>query len=212
MSRRSNIVLFASFLALSAMVPVWALSSLPSQLSQNRKLTATTVLTDVAGTNPLANFFQRLNDSPFSVALREDDLPFPIIETVHILALGLSVGVIMWIDLRLIGVTLKHQPVSQVVSQLEPCAIWGFVVMFLSGSLLFLAEPMKCYTATAFRLKAIMLVLAGLNVWYFHAKVYPKVADWDDAPVLPWQARLVGYVSIFMWFGIIIAGRWTAYF
>ena len=129
----------------------------------------------------LADFFQWLNNLPFSVALREDDWPFPIIETVHILGLGLSVGVIVWLDLRLIGVTMKRQ-------------------------------PMKCYTTLSFRLKAVMLVLTGVNVWYFHAKVYPTVASWDDAPVLPWQARMVGYLSIILWFGIIIAGRWTAYF
>jgi hypothetical protein len=212
MSRRSCIIAFLMFLASSIPVPGWAHPSLATDFNLHAEFTAAGVLTDAAGMNPVANFFQWLNDLPFSVALREDDWPFPIIETVHILSLGLSVGVILWIDLRLIGFTLKHHPVSVIVGQLEPWAKWGFLAMFLSGSLLFLSEPMKCYTATAFRLKATMLVLAGLNVWYFHAKVYPKVAEWDNAPVLPWQARMVGYVSIFMWFGIIIAGRWTAYF
>ena len=159
----------------------------------------------------LVTFFQWLNETPLSVALRENDWPFPIIETFHILGLGISVGVIIWVDLRLIGLTMRSQPVSQVVSQLEPWAIRGFVVMFLSGSLLFLAEPMKCYSTIAFRFKAVMLVLTSLNVWYFHAKVYPHVAEWDEAPVMPWRAKMVGYVSMVLWFGIIIAGRWTAY-
>src|ERR1700719_938380 len=114
----------------------------------------------------IAIFFQWLNDLPFSVALREDDWPFPIIETFHILGLGLSVGVIMWLDLRLIGLTLRRQRVSLVVTQLEPWALRGFAVMSLSGFLLFLPEPMKCYTAVAFRFKAVMLILTGLNVWY----------------------------------------------
>jgi hypothetical protein len=211
-SRRTCLIALLMFLASSIPVPAWAHPSLATGFNLRTEFTTAGVPTDAAGMNPVANFFQWLNDLPFSVALREDDWPFPIIETVHILALGLSVGVILWIDLRLIGFTLKHHPVSVVVSQLEPWAKWGFLAMFLSGSLLFLSEPMKCYTATAFRLKAVMLVLAGLNVWYFHARVYPKVAEWDNAPVLPWQARMVGYVSICMWFGIIIAGRWTAYF
>jgi hypothetical protein len=159
----------------------------------------------------LVSFFQWLNDLPLSVALRESDWPFPIIETFHILALGMSVGVIMWVDLRLIGITMRQHPLSQLVNQLEPWAIRGFGVMFLSGSLLFLAEPMKCYTTIAFRCKAIMLVLTALNVWYFHARVYPRVAEWDKAAVMPWQAKMVGYVSMVLWFGIIIAGRWTAY-
>lgn len=156
-------------------------------------------------------FFQWLNDLPFSVALREGDWPFPIIETVHVLGLGMSVGVILWVDLRLVGLALRQRPMSQVVRQLEPWATLGFAIMFLSGSLLFLAEPMKCYTALAFRFKALMLILTGLNVFYFHAKVYPSVSEWEVVEDTPWQAKTVGWLSIFLWFGIIIAGRWTAY-
>jgi hypothetical protein len=159
----------------------------------------------------LVDFFQWLNDSPVSVWLREEDWPFPVIETIHILALGISVGTIMWVDLRLMGFVTKRHPVSDLVEQLEPWAIGGFMVMFASGLLLFVSEPMKCYTTWAFRLKAVMLVLAAANVWFFHAKVYPGVAQWDEAAALPRQAKLVGFASMVLWFGIIIAGRWTAY-
>jgi hypothetical protein len=159
----------------------------------------------------LINLFQWLNDSSFSVWLREGDWPFPIVETVHILGLSLSVGTIMWIDLRLLGLVTKRYRASEVVGQLEPWAIRGFGVMFISGLFLFLAEPMKCYSALSFRLKAIMLVLSGLNVLYFHAKVNPHLVEWEKAAVLPWRPRMVGLVSLVLWFGIIIAGRWTAY-
>ena len=159
----------------------------------------------------LVSLFQWLNDSAFSVWLRESDAPFPIIETVHILALGLSVGTILWVDLRLLGFVTKHYRVSDVVERLEPWAIAGFTVMFASGLLLFISEPMKCYTAISFQLKAIMLVLTGVNVWYFHAKVYPSVAGWDEGEGMPWRAKMVGFVSMLLWFGIIVAGRWTAY-
>jgi len=159
----------------------------------------------------LVSVFQWLNDSAFSTWLRESDSPFPIIETVHIIGLGLSVGTILWVDLRLLGLVTTHYRVSDIVGQLEPWAIPGFMVMFVSGLLLFVSEPMKCYSTLSFRLKAVMLVLTGLNVWYFHAKVYPGVAEWDDNPVMLWQAKMVGLVSMVLWFGIIVAGRWTAY-
>ena len=159
----------------------------------------------------LVSLFQWLNDSAFSVWLRESDIPFPIIETVHILALGLSVGTIMWVDLRLLGRVTTRYRVSDVVSRLEPWAIAGFAVMFSSGLLLFISEPIKCYTTLSFQLKAVMLLLTGLNVWYFHAKVYPGVAEWDESAVMPRRAKMVGLVSMLLWFGIIIAGRWTAY-
>jgi len=159
----------------------------------------------------LVDLFQWLNESAVSVWLREGEWQFPIIETIHILGLGLSVGTILWVDLRLMGFVTKQHRISEIVEPLEPWAIAGFVVMFASGLLLFLAEPMKCFTTLSFQLKAVMLVLTGLNVWYFHAKVYPSVAEWDDAAVAPWRAKMVGVVSMFLWFGIIIAGRWTAY-
>lgn len=159
----------------------------------------------------LLSLCQWLNDSPFSTALREGDYPFPIIETIHILAVAFSVGVIMWVDLRLLDIVMRVEPASDIIGQLEPWAIGGFIVMFLSGSLLFLAEPMKCYTTTAFRIKAVLLLLAGLNVWYFHGRIYRDFADWGAGAVTPWRAKLVGLASLLLWFGIIIAGRWTAY-
>ena len=56
-----------------------------------------------------------------------------------------------------------------------------------------------------------MLILAGLNVWFFHRGIYRTIAKWDDDKTLPWQARMCGLLSLILWFGIIIAGRWTAY-
>src|SRR6266446_7768616 len=156
-------------------------------------------------------FMNWLNDTRGSVALREGAFFFPIIETFHVLGLGISVGVIMWLDLRLLGIAMRHQSITQMVDQLEKWAIRGFIVMFVSGLLLFYSEPLKCYNTLAFRLKVLMLIAAALNVWFFHSKVYPSVAEWDRAEALPWRAKMVGFLSLFLRFGIIIAGRWTAY-
>ncbi|HEU0049827.1 MAG TPA: DUF6644 family protein [Nitrososphaera sp.] len=158
------------------------------------------------------NFVTWLNNSPWSVWLRENDYAFATIETFHILGLGLSVGTIMWVDLRLIGISMKRYRVKEMVRQLEQLALYGFLVMFISGFLLLCSEPLKCYTILAFRLKATMLPLAGLNVLYFHSKgVFGTVSEWDEATITPWRARMVGTLSLILWFGIIIAGRWTAY-
>lgn len=157
-------------------------------------------------------FCQWLNDTQWSTYLREGDYPFPIIETFHVIGLAVSVGVVMWLDLRFLNLIMTDEPISSVVEQLEPWAMGGFSVMFVSGALLFLSEPMKCYSTLAFRLKVIMLILTGLNVLYFHAKLYARLPEFDRMSSPPWQLRMVGIVSFVFWFGIIIAGRWTAYF
>jgi hypothetical protein len=160
----------------------------------------------------LLHLVQWLDNTPLSLAMRSNDYFFAIDETLHVLGVSMSVGLIMWVDLRLLGWLMPDKPVSAILEMLEPWAIVGFGLMFVSGVLLLLSEPMKCYTTIAFRIKVVMLILAGLNVWYFHSRVYRHVAEWDDARVPPWTAKFVGLASLSLWFGIIIAGRWTAYF
>jgi hypothetical protein len=55
------------------------------------------------------------------------------------------------------------------------------------------------------------MLLAGLNVWLFHSRVYPKVATWDVEGVPPRRARIAGAVSLVLWIGIIFSGRMIAY-
>src|SRR5258707_1286361 len=135
------------------------------------------------------DFCMWLNATPWSTYIREGDYPFPIIETVHIIGLAFSVGVIMWLDLRFLDLIMTDQPIVEMVEQLEPWAIVGFGIMFVSGALLFLSEPMKCYSTLAFRLKVIMLILTGLNVMYFHFALYPKRAEWEKSAKSPWQLK-----------------------
>jgi hypothetical protein len=160
----------------------------------------------------LATLIQWLNETPLSVYLRESELAFPLTEAIHLLGLAISVGTILWVDLRLMGLTLRRERVSEVVSRLEPWAIFGFIVMFISGLMLFLSKPENYYTTTPFRIKILLLPLAGLNVLFFHKKIYPSVAQWDQEAVIPWQGRLVGFTSAMLWAVIIVLGRWTAYF
>ena len=153
-----------------------------------------------------------LNESAFSIYLRESELAFPLTEAIHLLGLAISVGTIMWIDLRLLGVFMRDESVKDLVTRLEPWALGGFVVMFVSGILLFLGKPENYYSTTPFRIKMLLLPFAGLNVAFFHQSVYRNVAQWDKKSAIPWQARFVGFTSVTLWVVIIVLGRWTAYF
>ena len=153
-----------------------------------------------------------LNETPLSIYLRESELAFPLTEAIHLLGLAISVGTILWVDLRLMGLCMRGERVSDVVGRLERWAMAGFVVMFISGLLLFIGKPENYYSTTAFRIKMLLLPLAALNVVFFHKRVYTSVAQWDLAAVAPWQGRFVGLVSATLWVVIIVLGRWTAYF
>jgi hypothetical protein len=155
---------------------------------------------------------QWLNNSHWGTAIRESLWLFPIIETVHVLGIVLLVGTVAIVDLRLLGLAMKNEPVSQVAGQLLPLTWIGCAIMFVSGFLLFLAEASTSYGNTAFRIKLLLLALAGLNPLIFHSTIYKRVSEWDLAITTPKAARAAAICSLSLWSGIIIAGRAIAYF
>lgn len=159
----------------------------------------------------LLTICQWLEKTPPAAAMRDSLWIFDITETVHTLGIILVAGTIMLVDLRLLGLGLRREPVSHVVSRIVPWTLSGFCLMFLTGGWLFSAEASKLYHSPAFRIKMILLALAGLNALIFHLTVYRRAAEWDDVPVAPLRARVAGLVSLVLWIGIIAAGRSIAY-
>jgi uncharacterized protein DUF6644 len=154
---------------------------------------------------------QWMQNSDIGTGIRESIWLFPLVEATHVLTLALSVGVLIWFDLRLMGWGMRHQPISQVHRQVMPYAFVGFVIMFITGVLLFWSEAEKCYLSGFFRAKVIFLVLAGLNAAIFELSTKKTIEDWDKYPIPPVKARMAGLVSIISWTAVIIAGRATAY-
>jgi hypothetical protein len=159
----------------------------------------------------LLSICQWLEKTPAAVAMRESMWVFDYVETIHTLGIILVAGTIMLVDLRLLGMGLRREPVSHVISRIVPWTLSGFCLMFLTGAWLFSGEASKLYHSPAFRIKLVLLALAGLNALIFHLTVYRESADWDGIPVLPARARLAGVVSLLLWIGIIAAGRSIAY-
>src|SRR6266404_4128373 len=95
----------------------------------------------------LLRFVEWLSGVSWLAGYRESEWQFAVVETIHILGLAFSVGIIMWLDLRLLGVTMRKERVADVMRQFEPWAIGGFMVMITSGVLLFLEEPRKAYAS-----------------------------------------------------------------
>jgi hypothetical protein len=159
----------------------------------------------------LLSICQWLEKTPAAAAMRDSLWIFDITETTHTLGIILVAGTIMLVDLRLLGLGLRREPVSHVVSRIVPWTLSGFGLMFFTGGWLFSAEASKLYHSPAFRIKMILLSLAGLNALIFHLTIYRRAAEWDGMPVAPMRARLAGLASLVLWIGIIAAGRSIAY-
>jgi hypothetical protein len=159
----------------------------------------------------LYSLAQWMEQTPWSVALHESIWAYPIIESVHVLFLCVFLGMTMALDLRLLGVAFRSVPVKELVDRVMPYTVFGFIVMTITGILLFYGIPLRTYTNIFFRLKVLFLILAGINVWYFHSGIYLKVGEWGTDPHPPAKARRAGTFSIILWALIVVAGRMIAY-
>src|SRR5215467_399165 len=94
----------------------------------------------------ILEFCQWLQETSLSVSIRESILMFPLLEGGHLLGISISAGTIAISDLRMMGLIFKKESASDVFHQLIPWITAGFALMIITGSLLFVSEPVKCYT------------------------------------------------------------------
>lgn len=160
---------------------------------------------------PLQEWARALEATQFAADLRESLYWFPVLITAHVMGLVVAAGTVVFWDLRLLGFGLRGVPVSRVGEALLPWTWTGFALMLASGSMLICTEAGRLYSNIPFRMKVILLILAGVNVLTFHTSVYRGVKEWDLAPVPPLRARIAGGLSIFLWFSIMAAGRAIGY-
>ena len=151
-----------------------------------------------------------VQNTGWATGIRESSLLFPIIEGSHIMALSFSVGMIMILDMRLLRISFRSETVSSIMEQLMPFTLAGFAVEMLTGVLLFLTQAVKAYSNPFFRIKMILLVLAGINALYYQLRYYPKMAEWDRTAT-PFGVRIVAVTSLALWAGVIACGRTMAY-
>jgi len=159
---------------------------------------------------PVRSFFEWVHEFPTAVAIRES-LNYPYLLTFHTVTIILFAGLILMMDLRLVGLGFRDTPISQIQRRLFP---WQMVMMGLnsiSGVVLFYAQPMRYYPKPFFWIKMALMVFAGVNALVFHYTTYRGVAEWDTSADAPAGVRMAGVISIVLWAGVIVFGRITAY-
>ena len=104
-----------------------------------------------------------LEGTPLGAIARESLYGFQVLVGIHILGLIFSVGVLLWLDLRMIGVCLKGFPLSEIYRALSKWFIVGFSAMFLSGIALFAGFATSAYENVFFRVKILAMILEELD-------------------------------------------------
>jgi len=136
---------------------------------------------------------------------------WPTMETIHFLALGLLVGTIGVLDLRLLGAA-KRLPLAP-LQQLVPWGVAAFVVNLVTGVVFLAGAPYQYIYNFAFQMKVLFMLAAGVNILVFYgggvARRTFAVAAGDAVPM---AGRIAGAVSLFVWIGVMYWGRMLTFF
>ncbi len=155
----------------------------------------------------LLAFFTWCENSRLGEAIRDSRWLFPVIESVHLLALAVLGGAVLLLNLRLAGLVLERQPVAQLWRDTRRWLLGSLAVMLLSGLMLFTSEAVKLYYHGAFWLKMTSLALAIL----FTFTVWRRSASGAADSCGSLENRAVALVSLLLWSAVGIGGRWIGF-
>src|SRR4029077_20915241 len=151
-----------------------------------------------------------LHQTALSMFVRNHTWVWPACETLHFLGLILLIGNVGLLDLRMLG-ALKDLP-ARPLNRFVRWGAAGFAVNLATGTVFFVGMPEQYIANTAFYLKLLFIMLAGVNLAAFYATgVFRKVdrlAAGDDAPPL---AKVIAAVSLCLWVGVMYFGRMLPY-
>src|SRR3989442_2664223 len=151
----------------------------------------------------LLPFFQWCEASWLGTGIGGSLWLFHAIEAVHLLGLALMGGVVLLVDMRLMGFAVARKPAGALARELQPWLIGTLMVMLTTGALLYASEPIKLYYNGAFWMK--MAFLASAIVFTF--TIRRAVLAADDTRVGPLRGKLVALISITLWAGVGVGGR-----
>ena len=152
-----------------------------------------------------------LSETKWSIALHESLYLYPWIESTHVLSICLFFGTLLFVDLRLTGKVFNNLSVTDMNRKVLPLTLFGFLVMSVTGLLLFYAIPVRNYQNIFFRIKILLIVIAGINAFFFHRRMSKEAKVWDKDSSIPSSMKNSAITSLVLWSSVIISGRMIAY-
>ena len=159
---------------------------------------------------PVRNVFETVSNLQQSIDLRESQYVWSLFEVAHVICMCLFAGLIIMMDLRLLGVGNMQTPFSVLQKRLFPYQMLGMTLAAITGLVLVFGDPMRFYSNIFFWMKMSLMVIAALNAMAFHYITYFDVATWDNK-VPPYGAKLAGVLGLGLWAFVIVSGRLIPY-
>ncbi len=155
----------------------------------------------------IATWLQSVEETGLATGIRDSLYLFPILESIHVMALSVLFGTILVVDLRLLGFASTRRRFVRMSAELLRITWGAFAVAALTGTLMFMTNARVYADNSWFRVKMLLLASAGLNMALFHLTTGRSVARWDSERSAPGLGKMTATLSVVLWIGVIFTGR-----
>jgi hypothetical protein len=150
-----------------------------------------------------------LQTTQLSIAIESIKWLIPLLQSIHIVCIGLVVVSSLMIVLRILGHVRADEPFVDVWRRFAPWMWGGLVVMLLTGSVLIIGEPVREFTALSFWLKMSLIAVSVISMGTFAVILHPSRLGSRKEFSLGIKSAAVG--TMVVWLAIIFLGRAIAY-
>jgi hypothetical protein len=136
--------------------------------------------------------------------LKSSFLAYPIINALHIAAIGTLFGSVLLLDLSVLG-RIRSIPRKELVPLLRHVALVAFVFAALTGLTLFSVQATTYVRNPAFLTKLTLILLAVTNFFVF------TILDRRTGEATPTWLRVSAIASLLLWSSVLLAGRFIGF-
>ena len=135
----------------------------------------------------------------------------PIAQALHILGIAVVMASIVMVDLKFLGVAVPSQNVSEMIGRLLPWTWWALLLNAITGLLFVVAQPARYFFNPVVGWKFSMLVPAVALAFVVYRLSKREAGYWEQSAARRLSGKVIAAVSLVLWIGVVLAGRWIAY-
>jgi uncharacterized protein DUF6644 len=159
----------------------------------------------------LIPFTDWLSQTAVSVAIQAHLWIIPTVQSIHIVGIGIVVGSVFMIDLRVLGLAGRDQSLNETIDRFGPWLTGSLCVLLVTGILMVIGEPARELLAFSFWFKMCLVAIGTLIASVFQVAVRRNGPHWEESLAKRWTTKCLALLTLGIWVGIIILGRLIAY-
>jgi hypothetical protein len=156
-------------------------------------------------------FAEWLSQTSLSLAIQSHEWVIPTVQSIHIVAIGVVLGSVFMIDLRILGWAGRDQTLAQTTARFGPWLSWALCLLLATGLGMVVGEPARELLALSFWLKMGLVAIGTAIALEFQRSLKRDERHWETVVVNQRKIKVLAVVTLVIWACVVVLGRLIAY-